>query len=146
MKTAKRGVSEVVATLALLVITLTAMAIYIQGFNLYYSGETGLLSGIFRSGSEQNYERISIIYTFKNGTGSDAALYVLVCNYGARNATIEKVIIDTVVQSYSPQVVPVGDVTALRIPLASTSMSENVAHVISLITERNNVISAEFRV
>ncbi|MDH7556752.1 MAG: hypothetical protein ACQXXL_04975 [Candidatus Methanosuratincola sp.] len=145
MKSAKRGVSEVVATLALLVITLAAMAIYIQGFNLYYSGETGLLSGIFRSGSEQNYERISIVYTFKNGTEPNEALYVLVCNYGARDATIERVIIDTVVQSYSPQVVPVGEVTAIRIPLSST-FSENVAHVISLITERNNVISAEFRV
>ncbi|MBC7127961.1 MAG: hypothetical protein H5T32_07115 [Candidatus Methanosuratus sp.] len=145
MKSAKHGVSEVVATLALLVITLVAMAIYIQGFNLYYSGETGLLSGIFRSGSEQNYERISIIYIFKNGTSPNEALYVLVCNYGARNATIEKVIIDTVVQSYSPQVVPVGNVTAIRIPI-NTTMSENVAHVISLITERNNIISTEFRV
>lgn len=139
----RRGVSEVVATLALLSVTLVAMAIYIQGFNLYYSGETGLLSGIFRMGSEQNYERLSIIYAFQNGSGSNAALYVIVSNYGARNATIEKVVIDTNVQSYSPQMIPAGMVSVLRINI---SLAPSSVHVISLITERNNVISAEFRV
>lgn len=133
----RKGVSEVVATLALLVITLTAMAIYIQGFNLYYSGETGLISGIFRSGTEQNYERISISYVYKSPT----KLYLLVYNYGARNATIEKVIIDTRLQSFSPTTIPVGEVTKMEISL---SLPSDTTHVVSLITERNNVISTEF--
>ena len=135
----RKGVSEVVATLALLAITLVAMAIYLQGFNLYYSGQTGLLSGIFRSGSEQNYERLSILYAFQNSSG----LYLLVSNYGARNATIDKVVIDTNVLSYSPQAVPVGGVSLIKI---NVSLSSNAVHVISLITGRNNVVSAEFRV
>ncbi|MEN3034804.1 MAG: hypothetical protein ABC542_03630 [Candidatus Methanosuratincola petrocarbonis] len=135
----RRGVSEVVATLALLTITLVAMAIYIQGFNLYYSGETGLLSGIFRTGSEQNYERLSIIYAFQNGSGT----FIIVSNYGARNATIERVIIDTYVTSFSPQEIPVGQISVIRVNI---SLSKSSAHVISLITGRNNVISSEFRV
>ncbi len=143
MTRGRRGVSEVVATLALLTITLVAMAIYIQGFNLYYSGQTGLLSGIFRTGSEQNYERLSIIYAFQNGSGENTALYVVVSNYGARNATIERVVIDTNVTSFSPQVIPVGQVSVIRV---NVSLKSESVHVISLITERNNVISAEFRV
>ncbi|MEM4657961.1 MAG: hypothetical protein QXX77_06010, partial [Candidatus Methanosuratincola sp.] len=108
-------------------------------------GETGLLSGIFRSGSEQNYERISILYIFMNGT-DQPTLNVLICNYGARNATIDRVIVDSKFwPSYSPLTVSVGEVTALQIHL-DEPLSKNVAHVISLITDRNNVISAEFRV
>ncbi len=135
----RKGVSEVVATLALLAITLVAMAIYLQGFNLYYSGETGLLSGIFRSGSEQNYERLSILYTFQNSSG----LYLLVSNYGARNATIERVVIDTNVLSYSPQTVQAGEVSLIKIDVFLPGES---VHVVSLITGRNNVVSTEFRV
>ncbi|MEJ5292870.1 MAG: hypothetical protein ABC585_07685 [Candidatus Methanosuratincola petrocarbonis] len=135
----QKGVSEVVATLALLAITLVAMAIYLQGFNLYYSGETGLLSGIFRSGSEQNYERLSILYAFQNSSG----LYLLVSNYGARNATIEKVVIDTNVVSYSPQIVQAGEVSLIKIDVSLASAS---VHVVSLITGRKNFVSAEFRV
>ncbi|MDI9644283.1 MAG: hypothetical protein QFX35_03565 [Candidatus Verstraetearchaeota archaeon] len=135
----QKGVSEVVATLALLVITLTAMAIYIQGFNLYYSGETGLISGIFRSGTEQNYERISIAYIYY----SYGKLYLLVYNYGARDATVEKVIIDTRLQTFSPAAVPVGGVTRIEM---SVSLQSDSSHVVSLITERNNVVSTEFRV
>ncbi|MEN3016402.1 MAG: hypothetical protein ABC612_03150 [Candidatus Methanosuratincola petrocarbonis] len=143
MTRGRRGVSEVVATLALLTITLVAMAIYIQGFNLYYSGQTGLLSGIFRAGSEQNYERLSIVYAFQNGSGANTALYLVVSNYGARNATIDRVVIDTNITSFSPQTIPVGQVSVIRV---NVSLSTESVHVISLITERNNVISAEFRV
>ncbi len=139
----RRGVSEVVATLALLAITLVAMAIYIQGFNLYYSGETGLLSGIFRTSSEQNYERLSIIYAFQNGSGENTALYLVVSNYGARNATIERLVINTNVTSFSPQTIPVGQVSVIMV---NFKPPEESVLVISLITERNNVISAQFRV
>ncbi|GEM_PF-2069088 len=143
MRRTRRGVSEVVATLALVAITLAAMAIYVQAFNTYFAGETGLLTGIFRMGSEQNYERLSIIYVFQNDTRlGDAHLYVSVYNYGARNATIVKIVLDASTLEYSPSMVRTGELVVLKL---NQTVSVNTVHVISIITERNNVISTQFR-
>lgn len=139
----RRGVSEVVATLALVAITLAAMAIYVQAFDLYYAGETGVLTGIFRAGTEQNYERVSIFYLFQNDTSvPGAALYVGVCNYGARNATVVKIVIDTHTLEYTPSTINTGAIAFLKL---NQTVSLNAVHVISIITERNNVVSTQFR-
>ncbi len=143
MRRRRRGVSEVVATLALVAITLAAMAIYVQAFNTYFAGETGLLTGIFRMGAEQNYERLSIIYLFQNDTSlEDARLYISVYNYGTRNATIVKVVIDTSTLEYTPSMVRTGEMAILKL---NQTVSLNTVHVISIITERNNVVSTQFR-
>jgi len=119
------------------------MAIYVQAFNTYFAGETGLLTGIFRMGTEQNYERLSIIYVFQNDTRSgDANLYVSVYNYGARNATIVKIVLDASTLEYSPSMVRTGELVVLKL---NQTVSVNTVHVISIITERNNVISTQFR-
>jgi len=143
MRRGRRGVSEVVATLALVAITLAAMAIYVQAFNTYFAGETGLLTGIFRMGAEQNYERLSIIYLFQNDTGQPgASLYVAVYNYGARNATVVKVVIDTNTLEYTPSTINAGELVLLKL---DRTYDVGQVHVISIITERNNVVSTQFR-
>ncbi len=133
--------SELVATLALIAVTLAGMAIYVQGMSIYYSGETGLLSGILRSSSEQNFERLGMIYFFENGTGLDHRLYFVVYNYGARNATIDRVIIDTVTMNVTPLTIPSNEVTFLQVNQALSGTN----HVVSIITGRNNVFSMQFK-
>ncbi len=143
MRRGRRGVSEVVATLALVAITLAAMAIYVQAFNTYFAGETGLLTGIFRMGAEQNYERISIAYLFQNDTQLEgASLYVALYNYGARNSTVVKVVIDTDTLEYTPSTINTGELVLLRL---NQTVSVGSVHVISVITEKNNVVSTQFR-
>ncbi len=108
---------------------------------MYYSGEAGLLSGILRSNSDQNFERLSMIYFFENGTAPSRTLYFVVYNYGARNATIDKVVIDTITTSVTPLTIPSGEVTFLQVNQTLSGTN----HVVSIVTGRNNVFSMQFR-
>src|SRR5512136_1741305 len=130
-----RGVSQLIATVALIAVTLAAMAVYTQGLNQYYAGETGLLSGAFRVNSMKNYERVSIVYLFKNSTG----LYILAYNYGDVDAAVSRLIINSnPVQNgtYSPTNIPAKSLSLIAVN--STSYAGQVQ--VSIITERGNVI------
>lgn len=134
MRNRRRGVSELIATVALIAVTLAAMFIYMQGLTLYSSGESGLLSGALQSGSIQNYERLSVLYMFKNST----ALYLVTYNYGAVNATISRLVVNSnPVASgvFTPTNLPSGSLAIIAITPGQYSGQVQV----SLITENGNV-------
>ena len=130
-----RGVSQLIATIALIAVTLSAMFVYVQGLNQYSAGETGLLSGAFRINSMKNYERISIVYLFKNSTG----LYILAYNYGEVDAAISRLIINSnPVENgtYSPTNIPAKSLSLIAVTHGSYTGQIQV----SIITARGNVI------
>jgi hypothetical protein len=131
----QRGVSHLIATVALIVVTLAAMFVYVQGLNQYATGETGLLSGTFRVNSMKNYERVSIVTLYKNSTG----LYIYAYNYGELNATVSRLIINSnpvANGSYAPINLPAKSLSMIAVSPASYTGQIQI----SIITGRGNVI------
>ncbi len=138
MKGERRGVSEVVAALALIAITLAAMAIYVHGLYAYYSGEQGIISGLFTARTQQILERLAIIYVAQNSSG----LFILISNYGPVNATIARLLIDAdVYTSFEPRTIPSESLAVVHVPIVLPSG----VHTLAIITERGNSLSAVIR-
>ena len=138
MKSVTRGVSEVVAALALIAVTLAAMAIYVHGLYAYYSGEQGIISGLFTARTQQVLERLAIIYVVQNSSG----LYILLSNYGPINATIARIIIDAeAYTSFEPRTISSGELAVIHVPVVFPSG----VHSLAIITERGNSLSTIIR-
>ena len=146
-----RGVSQIVAALMLIIITIAAMVLYIINFTMYFERGKGILVNIFSQRKEMLLERLSFIYFFSN----DTHINIIVYNYGDVNISIADIVIDSTLLDKSEYKVmtiegkDLGYVVPINDRLVIISISKKVSpglHSITIFTSLGNSFTYEFSI
>jgi len=86
----RKGVSQIVAAIILIVIAVSALIIYITNFVMYFERSRGALMELFSQRKEMLLERLSFIYAYSN----NSHINIIVYNYGDKSITIDTIVID----------------------------------------------------
>jgi len=149
VKSVRKGVSQIVAAIILIVIAVSALIMYITNFVMYFEKSRGALVELFSQRKEMLLERLAFIYSYS----SDSYIDIVVYNYGERAITINTIIVDgnPIDRDYYRVVTIEGTDLDYTIPLDNRLAIISITypfpeglHTITIFTELGNAFIYEF--
>lgn len=129
----KRGLSEIVSALLLMVIALSVFSILYAFISSYFTERKSLLYLIYSVNLEKLWERVTIVYTLYNSSG----LYICIYNYGYIDAEISLLFINgTLIDNnlVYPRKLPVNRLTIVHVD----KVLSKGTYYIKIVSSRGN--------